>query len=499
MHLPNLFFRGASKRTFLWLNSSEVIARLAAGVNVCSQQPEPTRSVDAGLKGKTFALTGTQRDPPCHNQPLRSSQGVNKRGTDTPPVRGERAPLPQTIESRHRAIAEGHMEDQTLTCTACGTQIPLTPALRAAIEQSLRREFELDFATRERHLREIFQADFERALVDATKDGARHRAQEVAMLQEQVREQSRALAEMREQELGLRKRERELDRKQQDLELEMARQLDKERRGLVEEARVRLADEHRLRDAEKERQLADMRRQIEDLKRRAEQGSQQLQGEAGEVELETVLRDACRNDDIRPVSQGLRGADLHHVVFDGRGVRAGAILWECKNTRHWSEMWIPKLKADQRARRADVAVLVSVSLPKGVRHFAYVDGVLVTDFTGVSAVAAILRAQLIALAQARNAAMHKEERLDLLHRYLTGTDFRHRVEAVVDSFVAMRQDLEQERRAAERQWARRVRQLDAVTLNVSGMYGDLQGLVPALPSIGLLEMPPCDDEEVRTA
>ena len=282
----------------------------------------------------------------------------------------------------------------------------------------------------------------------------------------------------------------------EDLELTVARQVDDERQKLVEETRGRLGDEHRLKDAEKERQLADMRRQIEDLRRKAEQGSQQLQGEAGEWQLEGVLRDACRSDDVTAISQGVRGADLHHVVLDARGTRAGAILWECKNTRNWSDTWIGKLKMDQRAIHADVAVLVTACLPKGVSRFAYVDGVLVADFASAAGLAVILRAQLLAVAQARVAALHKEERLELLHRYLTGTDFRHRVEAVVEAFAQMRQDLEQERRAAERQWSRRARQLEAVTLNVAGMYGDLQGLVPALPSIGLLETPAEAGEEV---
>lgn len=160
-------------------------------------------------------------------------------------------------------------------------------------------------------------------------------------------------------------------------------------------------------------------------------------------------------------------------------------------------MWIPKLKADQRARGADVAVLVSTSLPKGVSHFASVDGVLVTDFAAVLGIAAILRNHLIALANSRTAASHREQRLDLLHRYLTGTGFRHQFEAVVEAFITMRQDLDQERRAAERQWARRLRQLETVTLSISGTYGDLQGLVPTLPAIELLEPPHGNEDDVR--
>lgn len=386
------------------------------------------------------------------------------------------------------------MADQAITCSGCGAKIPLSRALRADIEQALKREFAEDLARRERALRAAFEAEVARVQREAAAEAEQRQRQDVAALRDQLAEQARALEDARRQELALRKRERELERRQQDVELTVARTLDAERQTIREEAHARLAEEHRLKDVEKERQLADMRRQIEDLKRKAEQGSQQLQGEAGEGALEAMLRDTCRTDDISPVSQGTRGADLHHLVLDGRGLAAGAILWECKNTRHWSDTWLPKLKADQRAIRADVAVIVTSCLPKGVSRFACVDGVIVTDFACASGVAAILRGQLIALSQVRNAAVHKEEKLELLHRYLTGTDFRHRVEAVVEAFDAMRQDLDQERRAAERQWARRTRQLEAVTRNVAGMYGDLQGLVPALPSIGLLELPQADQE-----
>jgi len=393
---------------------------------------------------------------------------------------------------------EEEMTDQSITCPGCGGRIPLTRALQAEIEASLKRRFEEEAAAREQRLRagfhEQLEADLRRVREEALEKAERRRRDDLAALTEQVQEQSRQLEEARGQELALRRRERDLQRDRTELELTLARQLDEERHRIVQETQARVADEHRLKEAEKERQLADMRRQIEDLKRKAEQGSQGLQGEAGEGELEAILRETCRTDDIRPVSQGVRGADLHHVVVDSRGVRAGAILWECKNTRHWSDAWIPKLKGDQRMNRADLAVLVTACLPKHVSRFAYVDGVLVTDFASVPGVAAILRVQLLALAQARHATLHKEERLELLHRYLTGTDFRHRVEAVVEAFAGMRQDLDQERRAAERQWARRARQLEMVTLNVAGMYGDLQGLVPALPPIHSLEPP--QDEQV---
>lgn len=381
------------------------------------------------------------------------------------------------------------MADQSIACPSCGRKIPLTRALRAEIEATLKDQFE----AREREIREACDrqrdADLQQAWKEAASLAEKQLGDELLGLREQVTEQTKRLEEARRLELAMRRRERELERRQQDLELTVARQLDEERGRLIAETQTRADEAHRLKDAEKERQLAEMRRQIEDLRRRAEQGSQQLQGEAGEGELESLLRSAFPGDEIAGIAQGVRGADVHQVVLDGRGRRSGAILWECKNARNWSDTWITKLKADQRALRADVAVLVSATLPRGCSRFALVDGVVVSDFASAAALGSVLRVNLLQLAQARTASVHKEEKLELLYRYLSGTDFRQRVEAVVEAFAEMRQELDQERRAAERQWARRARQIDAVTFNVAGMYGDLQGLVPALPPIALLELP----------
>jgi hypothetical protein len=382
--------------------------------------------------------------------------------------------------------------DQSISCPSCGKKIPLTRALRAEIETSLKAEF----AERERELREEFErqldVDRERLEKDVAKRAEKKLAQELAGLKEQLKDQAKEIEEARRVELALRRREQALERKQADLEVTMARMLAEERAKLVTETQERAAEQHRLKDAEKERQLAEMRKQIEDLKRKADQGSQQLQGEAGEEELEAILRHAFPMDDISGIGQGIRGADVHHVVVDARGAKRGAILWECKNARNWSDGWIAKLKADQRSLHADVAVLVTAALPKDCRRFTIIDGVLVTDFACAGALAAVLRGNLLELAQARHAAVQKHDTLELLHRYLSGVEFRQRVEAVVDAFTAMRADLDQERRAAERAWARRAKQIDAVTFNVSGMYGDLQGLVPSLAPIKRLELPGAD-------
>jgi hypothetical protein len=394
----------------------------------------------------------------------------------------------------------GAMAEQSISCPSCGKKIPLTRALRAEIESSVKEQYDEALASRERELRSQFavqlKEDLERAQGEALKAVERKAGRELAALKEQLTDQSKELEDARKLELAIRKRERELERCKEDLELTVERKLAEERTRVVAEAQKRLTDEHRLKEAEKERQLFEMRRQIEDLKRRAEQGSQQLQGEAGEDQVEAMLRSSFPFDEVSPVAQGVRGADIHHVVLDPRGARAGAILWECKNAKNWSDGWIEKLKADQRALRAEVSVLVTTALPRGCCRFTLLDGVIVTDFTCAAPVAALLRSGLLQIAQARSAALNKGEKLELLHRYLSGIEFRQRVEAIVECFERMRDDLDQERRAAERQWAKRTKQIDSVMFNISGMYGDLQGLVPSLPPIARLELPQGETVEV---
>jgi hypothetical protein len=375
--------------------------------------------------------------------------------------------------------------EQSISCPSCGKKIPLTRALRTEIEASVKEDYE-------RQLTE----EVERARKQAGKDAEKKAVRKMAALKDELEAQAKDLEQARQTELAMRKRERELECKHQELELTVARKLDDERNRIIADTQTRAAEQHRLKDAEKERQLTEMRRQIEDLKRKAEQGSQQLQGEAGEEELETMLRAAFPCDDIAPVAQGIRGADLHQIVLDSRGARSGAILWECKNARNWSDGWIAKLKDDQRTLRADVAILVTASLPKGCTRFAVVDGVLVTDFACAAAVGGLVRTNLLQLAQTRSALVNKDQKLELLHRYLSGIEFRQRVEAIVEAFERMKEDLDQERRAAERQWAKRTKQIESVTFNIAGMYGDLQGLVPTLPSIARLELPEADLELV---
>jgi hypothetical protein len=311
---------------------------------------------------------------------------------------------------------------------------------------------------------------------------------ELQDLQERVKEAEEEAERAKKKELDIRKRERELERKQKDSELEMARRVDEEKKKAIAAAVKTIEEEHRLKDLEKQKRLNDMKKQIEDLKRKAEQGSQQTQGEVFELELEGVLNANFPEDDIKPVPKGIRGADLLQNVYEA-GKHCGTIVWESKRTKAWQKRWIEKLKDDQRKVKGEVAVLLTTVLPKDVSGFSLIDGVWVTDYSSVVSLTCALRLNLIDVSRARQAAVGRGKKMEILYDYLSGPEFRQRVEALAEAFDSMIKDLEQEKRAMTRIWAKREKQIRKIGINTAGMYGDMQGIIGAsLPQIESLEL-----------
>ena len=241
-----------------------------------------------------------------------------------------------------------------------------------------------------------------------------------------------------------------------------------------------------------------MQRQIEELKRRAEQGSQQLQGEVQELELESLLHTVFPLDTIEPVAKGEHGGDVIQRVMGPLGQLCGSILWESKRTKNWSDGWLAKLRDDQRAAKAEAAMIVSQALPANVETFNLIDGVWVTSHRCAIPVAIAVRHSLIELATARQAGEGQQTKMALVYQYLTGPRFRHRIEAIVEKFADMQQDLDKERKTMTRLWAKCEEQIRGVVESTAGMYGDLQGIAGrTLQEIEGLEMQKIEVEEVE--
>ena len=413
------------------------------------------------------------------------------------------------------------MTDPQIVCPNCRTEIKLTESLAEPLVAETRRRFEQQLAAREvefsRREAKLKQAQHELAKARETVDeqvaakllaerariaetetkrartaiaaelGERDR--QLSDLQQLFAERGEKLAEAQKAQADILRKERELDDARRELELTVEKQVQEALVTVRNKARVEAEDALKAKLSEKETQIAGMQRQIEDLRRKAEQGSQQLQGEAQEIELESLLRARFPRDLIEPVAKGEFGGDVLHRVLGPAGQTCGTILWESKRTKNWSDNWLAKLRDDQRSAKADVALIVSSALPRNVETFDLVDNVWVADPRFAVPLAIALRQSLVDLAASRLAQDGQQSKMELVYAYLTGPRFRHRVEAIMEKFTYMQADLDRERKTMMRLWSKREEQLRRVLESTAGLYGDLQGIAGrAMPEIDSLDL-----------
>jgi hypothetical protein len=423
------------------------------------------------------------------------------------------------------------MTEPTITCPKCGTEIRLTESLAAPLIAATRKQFEQqlsqkdeDIAKREQGIRdkEKLIAEAKRTLDDQVADQVAaqlksertrvieeeskkaklaaateldNKARELTELQDVLKVRDAKLAEAQQAQAELIKKQRELDDAKRELELTVEKRVQD---GLTEvrtQAKREAEEGLKLKVMEKDQTIASMQQKIEELKQRAEQGSQQLQGEVQELELENLLRVKFPFDSIEPVPKGEFGGDVLQRVVSQSGQASGTILWETKRTKNWSDGWLVKLREDQRTAKADISVIVSQMLPKGVEAFDVIDGVWVTSPRAALPVATVLRHTLLQVSMARQASEGQQTKTEMVYQYLTGPRFRHRVEAIVEAFSTMKEDLDKERKAIMKQWAKREEQIERVMGATVGMYGDLQGIAgKSMQEIEGLEFPALESD-----
>ncbi|MCO6439378.1 MAG: DUF2130 domain-containing protein [Phycisphaerae bacterium] len=400
------------------------------------------------------------------------------------------------------------MTEPTILCPNCKTEIKLTESLAAPLLESTRRDYEQrltqkesEVSKRETAVRKqqaaiakaqesideqvAAQLKVERAGISAAeaKKAREALADEIEMARQDkaatealLKDRDTKLAEARKNELELRQDRQRLQEEKEQFELEMQRAVDAERSKIRESAQKDADEQARLKLAEKDKTITDLQTKLQDALRKAEQGSQQLQGEIQELELEAVLRENFPRDSIEPVPKGEYGGDVLHRVLGPSGQPCGSILWESKRTRNWSDGWLAKLREDMRAAGAEIAVVVSQALPKDTDTFNLIDGVWVTSFKCAVPLGVALRHTLIGIAATRTAGEGQQTKMEMVYQYLTGPRFRHRVQAIVEKFTDMQEDLERERKTMTRLWAKREEQIRGVIESTAGMYGDLQGI-----------------------
>lgn len=375
--------------------------------------------------------------------------------------------------------------DPTITCPHCKTEVRLTESLAAPLVEATRAQYE---AKLQAERAAIAKAEAEKARL-ALKADIDQKAKDLADLKGVLADRDLKLVEAQKAQTEALKKQRELDDARRELDLSVEKKVQESLAAARAQAKQEAETDLKLKMSEKEQTITAMQKQIEELKRRAEQGSQQLQGEVQELELEGLLKQSFPTDVFTPVPKGEFGGDVVHAVARGEGLVCGKILWESKRTKNWSDGWLVKLRDDQRAAKADLAVIVTQALPKGVETFGHVDGVWVTSTRTFLPLAVALRHTLLELALARQAGEGQQTKMELVYHYLTGPRFRQRVTAIIEKFEEMQTDLTKERAAMTKLWAKREMQIQAVLSATAGMYGDLQGIAgQAIETIEALDV-----------
>jgi len=372
-------------------------------------------------------------------------------------VREERTAVRDQAKKETEASLHLKMKEKDQTIASMQTQIG-----------DLNRKFETE--------RVAIAAEEERRAKRAMSDDLEKQKKEIADLGSILKQREEKLAEAQRVQADVLRKERELDEARREVDLTIEKRVSEERTAVRDRAKKETEESLHLKMREKDETIASLKTRVGDLNRRLEQGPPQLKGEVLELELEEVLRTGFPRDTIQRVPKGEHGGDIVQAVFSSSGRACGTILWESKRTRHWSDGWLAKLRGDQHMAKAELAVIVSQALPKNVETFDRIDGICVTHPRVVLPVATMLRHMLIEIAMTRQSSEGQQTKMEMVYQYLTGPQFRQRVQAIVEAFSSMRDDLEKEKKVIAKQWAKREMQIKQVTQATVGMYGDLEGI-----------------------
>lgn len=374
-----------------------------------------------------------------------------------------------------------------IKCPKCGHHFEPNDAIREEVEKELRskaaewqkkknEEFQVKLAEEKKHMQQMLEEGIRKSIAGDFENKLRQ-------LERNNKENEEKLKTARQKEAEYLRKEQELKNKEAELEINVQKQLQKEREKLtddirkIEEQKIAAKEtEYQMRMKELEKQLEDQKKLAEEMKRKAEQGSMQLQGEVQELALEEMLKTSFPFDIVAEVGKGVRGADCIQTVRNNFGQECGKIIYESKRTSAFAADWIEKLKADMRSQGADIAVIVTKAMPKDMDCFGIKDGVWICSFNEVKALASVLRDGVIRVFNTAKNNENKGDKMHLLYDYLTSSEFSEQWKAIREGFMSMKISLQKERDAMEKLWKAREKQLEKVLLNAAHVKGAIEGI-----------------------
>lgn len=377
-----------------------------------------------------------------------------------------------------------------IKCPKCGHSFDVESALSGELEAHFKAEYEKKVAEQA----EMFQSELVKQL-KLEKSRIESKALESVELQmkslqdENVKRKAENKT-LKEKEVFLLKQEAALKEKQEDMHLDMEKQILEKQKEIEDRARAKERESFELEKVKLIKQLDDQKKLTEEMKRKQEQGSMQLQGEVQELALEDLLSRTYPFDRISEVPKGVRGADSIQTVVNHLQQVCGVIVYESKRTKCFAHDWIDKLKQDQITCKADIAVLVTESLPSDMNRFGEKNGVWICNFSEIKSLSFVLREMLIKIHSVKLAQENKGDKMELLYNYLTSNEFVQNIKRIVENYDEMMHQLNSEKKAIQKIWAIREKQIWVVQENISALFGSIKGIAGnVLDTANVLQLP----------
>lgn len=408
---------------------------------------------------------------------------------------------------------------QHITCPNCKSKIDLEKLADEKYFQKLKEQE--DKLKKEQELqREKFEKEMEEKTEEMRKKAqefAKKKAEEakkemeleMKFLQEQLAKADKEKEEAKKKEIEFLKMQREIEEKEKNFELEMEKKIIEERKKLEDDLAMKIKEnaskdfeqklekyqeEFRKKELEYQKQQEQLKKSLDDAQRKAEQGSQQIQWDISENDLKNALSQAFPIDSIEDVPTWVNGADLIQSVKNNFWQTTWTIVWESKNTKSWQEAWIMKLKDDTLKVWWNVSILVTAVLPKEIKNFWLYDEVMVCTPEFAVAVATLLRDKILSISKVEKSLEWKDLKMELLYKYLTSSEFSWKINMMIQVFSNLKAGIDVERRAMEKNWKKREKDLERATFAITWMYWELESLMwQALPWSEVLKLEAPDE------
>lgn len=405
-----------------------------------------------------------------------------------------------------------------IKCPRCGEEIDIENLIQAEAKDTLDKKLAQQKAELDKQLEEYkkqteslksqLEKEKEKAIDDALKSQKQEFKAKEEELKKNIREEQKEAYQELEKELEekslqikelnkLKAEKSRLEREKEELQEKIIADTEKEfSLKLVEEKQKyqkQAEEKFELQIKELQKQLQDQKDLTEEMKKRQEQGSMQLQGEVQELAIEKYLKENYIYDEIKEVGKGDMGADSLQIVNTSYKPNCGTIYYESKRTKTFKEDWIAKFKNDIQEKGADIGVLVTAVYPKNMTRMGMRDGVYICTYEEFKALSFILRETLIKISDTKTLQENRHEKSAILYNYLTSTEFRFQFETIVNAFVGLQNDLESEKRAMNKLWKKREKEIQNVLSATTDMYGAIQGISGnAIQRVEALELPLLD-------